>query len=98
VTGKFLGPGTYNDHMVTEKIKKIPCNAVMRPNSIGRESGRACYVMIGDNMMYDPDLENTEIKRKLKLVGVDDSLTNVSALIALGGNKALSKLPQSKNQ
>lgn len=49
-------------------------------------------------MMYDPDVENTEIKNKLKRARIDDNMSNVSALIAMGGRSSLTKLARSKNQ
>lgn len=54
--------------------------------------------MIGDNTIYDPDLENTEVKTNVKRSGVDDKLSSVSALIAMGGRSSFAKLPKSKNQ
>ena len=33
VTGNFVGPGTYNDHLSTYQIKQIPCAAIMKPNA-----------------------------------------------------------------
>jgi len=98
VTGNFVGPGTYNDHLATYQIKQIPCAAIMKPNAaLGEESGRLCYIMIGDNIMYDPDAENTEMKNVIRRMRVDDSMSNVSALIALGGRESISKLTKSKN-
>jgi hypothetical protein len=45
---------------------------------------------------YDPDLESLEIKRSIRKVGIDDELSTVSGLTALGGRRSMSRLPKSK--
>lgn len=70
----------------------------MRPIGIGRESGRPSYIMIGDNMVYEPDLENAEVRKKLTKARIDDNMSSVSALIAMAGRESHSRLPKSKNQ
>ena len=47
-------------------------------------------------MTYDPDLESLEIKRSIRKVGIDDGLSTVSGLTAIGGRRSLSRLRKSK--
>ena len=61
---------------------------------LGKEAGRPCYILCGNNVTYDPDLESVDIKKHLRKVGVDDNESSVSALTAFGGRKSASKLPK----
>ena len=64
---------------------------------LGKESGRPCYILCGNNVTYDPDLENIMNRRHLNRIGVDDNQSSVSALTAFGGKRSASKLPSNKD-
>ena len=40
---------------------------------LGKESGKPCYILIGNNVTYDPELENHEMRRHLNRAGIDDN-------------------------
>lgn len=63
---------------------------------MGRDVGRPCYIMCGNNVTYDPDLESIEIKRSIRKVGIDDELSMVSGLTAIGGRRSMIRLPKAK--
>jgi hypothetical protein len=46
--------------------------------------------------MYDPELEDLDVKNQIRSKGVDDMLTNVSALSAIGGRRSLTRLSKAK--
>jgi hypothetical protein len=45
ITGQFVGPGTYNDDLVTQKKKALPCSAVLvrNPEIIKFVRGQAAW-------------------------------------------------------
>lgn len=96
VTGKFLGPGSYNDHENKLSMKAQPCPVVIKEMSLGKEAGRPCYIMCGNNLTYDPDLESVDIKKHLRQIGVDDNESSVSGITAFGGRRSTSKLPRAR--
>lgn len=63
---------------------------------LGKETGKPCYILCGNNVTYDPDLESVSVKKYLNRVGIDDNQSSVSALTAFGGRRSASKLPKSK--
>ena len=46
--------------------------------------------------MYDPELEDLDVKNQIRSKGVDDMLTNVSAMSAIGGRRSLTRLSKAK--
>lgn len=63
---------------------------------LGKEGGRPCYILCGNNVTYDPDLENFGNRKQLNRIGIDDNQSSVSALTAFGGKRSTSKLPMNK--
>ena len=63
---------------------------------LGKEGGRPCYILCGNNVTYDPDLENYGNRKQLNRIGIDDNQSSVSALTAFGGKRSASKLPMNK--
>ncbi|CDW83579.1 UNKNOWN [Stylonychia lemnae] len=83
VTGKFLGPGSYNDNDNFQVLKAIPCAAIYRNQSLGREAGRPAFIMIGNNLQYEPKFENIHVQRSKERVSVDE-VGRVPAISAFG--------------
>ena len=52
----MIGPGSYDFHDCVKKLKKDPCNAVIKKNELGT-CGKGQYVFIGQNIMKDPHME-----------------------------------------
>ena len=52
--------------------------------------------MCGNNVTYDPDLESLDVKNSIRKVGIDDELSTVSGLTAMGGRRSMSRLPRAK--
>ena len=52
--------------------------------------------MCGNSVTYDPDMESYEIKNSIKKVGIDDEMSSVSGITALGGRRSMSRLPRAK--
>jgi hypothetical protein len=46
--------------------------------------------------MYDPQLEDLDVKNLIRSKGVDDMHTNVSAMSAMGGRRSLTRLSKAK--
>ena len=44
-----------------------------------RESGQQCYIMIGDQIKYEPAWHMTNKKKLLKSTAVNDCLSSVTA-------------------
>ena len=61
VTTVFTGPGCYNDIENYKKLTKRPCSSLMKkPSAIPEtESGKPCYIMIGDALKYEPAFHST---------------------------------------
>jgi hypothetical protein len=38
-------------------------NFLKREHSIGKDAGRPCFIMIGNNMTYEPSFEDSPLKK-----------------------------------
>ena len=52
----YLGPGSYNHHQSFARQVAKPCTAMMRkPGVLDDDEGKKqCYVMVGDQIKFDP--------------------------------------------
>eukprot|EP00347_Sterkiella_histriomuscorum_P013170 403365740 len=83
ITGQFLGPGSYNQNENYQKLKAIPCSAIYRNQSMGKETGRPAFIMIGNNLQYEPKFENISTQKSKDRIGIDE-LGKVSSISAFG--------------
>eukprot|EP00347_Sterkiella_histriomuscorum_P000304 403376396 len=94
VTGKFLGPGTYNDGSSFQLLKAQPCPLIYKNQLIGKEAGRQCYQMDGNSMVYQSSYESPVVKRYNSKLNINNK-SDVSINAAMGRIK-LSTLKQSE--
>ncbi|CDW75655.1 UNKNOWN [Stylonychia lemnae] len=93
-TGKFLGPGTYNESYAVLKLKAQPCQQIYRPQSIGKEAGRQCYQMNGHQMVYESTFESPLVKKlNFKL-----NINNDSAIAAKQALRNMTQLAESQKR
>ena len=99
-TNAFTGPGRYNDHEDFQKLVKRPCSSVMRkPIAIpATESGKPCYIMIGDSIKFEPAFMSTykQIKEHDNLNLSRDNTVCIKATMRTRSVTNLKKLMQER--
>ena len=58
-----------------------------------RESGQQCYIMVGDQIKYEPVWQKSEAKAMLKITGVNECLSSATAGLT---QKSMNKVKTAK--
>ena len=76
----FLGPGSYNEHENFNSLTKKPCTAVMKQLTLldKEESKKQCYVMVGQQIKYEPAWASGEHKKFLNETSVSECKKSVT--------------------